>query len=51
VNDHKDAFQITLAMTLAVISHMTLDDWTKVVVITCAVGNLAISFLRWRFPK
>lgn len=49
--DHRDALSITLAMTLAVLSRLSLSDWVQIIVAICAVGNLGISFLRWRFPR
>ena len=48
IHDHRD---IVVALTLAALAHLNLADWVQVIVGVCAVGNLLISFLRWRFPS
>ena len=51
-DDHNNAlFHSALGIVLAAISHLTITEVGQIVVMVCAVGNLAMQYLRWKYPK
>jgi hypothetical protein len=49
-HDSRDLVSVVVAAFLTAVSHLNLSDWVQVIVAMCAIGNLLVSVLRWRFP-